>query len=324
MPFLLHQMAYLRMNVGLAGDSHSRRLFRANASTPTRPNSFPIHTTPTHSGHKQAYITHLTHANNTPNNWPYPVDGSQANIHQIIEANQETNIFLISGGGNDLDSHECRPTSVGRAMVDLATMVFKNYGKIVFFIPIPPRTQFRKWEMSIESFYDGALDSNAYVAEHTGHLPYRPLIICNDKLMLDFDGVHYTELSYRTLGHRAGQHIRREMAALHPRITRPRTANLPPPQNPTPALPPPQNPSPALPSPSLPLASPASTPPTITIQQLIRLWSYALNLTGRNQQIRTRNTGGVRVTCRNCTFNTHYSHRIIEVAAAIYLIWQRR
>ena len=141
-------------------------------------------------------------------------------------------------------------------MIDLATMVFNNYGKICFFIPIPPRTQFRKREMSIENFYDRALDANTYMAEHTGHLPYRPLITCNDTLMLDFDGVHYTELSYRTLGHRAGQHIRREMATLHPRITRPRTANqnLPPPQNPTPALPPPQNPSPALPSPSLPLA----------------------------------------------------------------------
>ena len=125
-------MAYLRLTVGLAGDSHSRRLFRANVATPSRPNSFPIHTTPIHSGHRQAYISHLMYANNTPNNRPYPVDGSHANIHQIIEANPEVNIFLISGGGNDIDSHECRVTSVGRAMTDLATMVFNNYGKLFY------------------------------------------------------------------------------------------------------------------------------------------------------------------------------------------------
>ena len=149
-------------------------------------------------------------------------------------------------------------------MTDLATMVLNTYGKICFFIPIPPRTQFRNKDMSIGKFYNSVLDTNLCVAEHFNNLPYMPLVTCRDNLILDIDGVHYTELSYRVLGHRAGQHIRREMAILQPRITRPRTSapvnlNLPPPQNltpapPCPALPPPQNPTPALPIPSLPLA----------------------------------------------------------------------
>ena len=106
-------MAKRQLTVALLGDSHSRRILEAHETIP----SFVHGITPHHYGLKQTFITHLHNATYTNHN--ITDAGLQVNFTQAMSLHEEDDIVLISGGGNDVDSHICRPVMVAEAMTRL-------------------------------------------------------------------------------------------------------------------------------------------------------------------------------------------------------------
>ena len=180
-----------QLQVGIFGDNHARRMYRVHSIDQP---AFSYGITPHHVSQEQQYITHLLYATHaTPFYQPPQLHAlPHINIFQAMAYHRDADAILITGGGNDLDTHICIPEAIACAIEKLVMLVYTTYGRPCYFIPFLHRLTFHSTIFD-KNEHDITLQTTTHNHEpshNLSSLPYNPILSVRSTLVLEVDGVH--------------------------------------------------------------------------------------------------------------------------------------